>query len=321
MNKFLEKLTKLELLIASEKGPFDLFALLLREDDFDRWDLVASATWIDKDYNYALDYVTKKLNSALTTDELLKVSKVVLIDEFDERVRGIQKLITVEHKPTELREINFFGRRVDLVFVITSKLRADNALLKVVWDVLTEMWQNGERAVYSGKILETLKKTGQSVPLGALRRVFEFLVKSRCIRVAKFVDRDGIREHGAMTVSWINPFCAELDSYFDKQEKICLLGLHEDVIDSGYEKWVLVVEDVVEHQAPILTYHLHFINQNDLRQERELDLTISHRALATERKDQYHRPNHLRRWLGRWLSDKKPVQTVNFDEEVALQEA
>jgi hypothetical protein len=43
MRKILDKLTKLEISISNEKGPFDLFALVLREDGFDKWDLVASA--------------------------------------------------------------------------------------------------------------------------------------------------------------------------------------------------------------------------------------------------------------------------------------
>lgn len=320
MKKILEKLTKLELLLASEKGAFDLFALFLREDGFDKWDLVASATWVEKDYNEALDYVTRKLNSVLSTDELLKISKVVLIDEFDERVKNIQKAITVEHRPTELRENNFFGLRIELAYVITSKVQADTCLVKLIWDVLTEMWRNGERAIYSGDVLDALKKRNERVPVGAMRRVFEFLISHKCIRASRFIDRDGIKEHGAMTVTSVTPYCSQLESYFNTQERIDLLGLNGDVFDLGYEKWLLLIDDVAEHQGAILTYYLHFINQNEPSKERKLELVISYEALATEKKDRHKRPERLRQWMFGWLFEKRPTQIFNFDQESVLQQ-
>ncbi|MCI0489817.1 MAG: hypothetical protein L0229_24770 [Blastocatellia bacterium] len=212
MKKIIEKLAKLEESVAKEKGPFDLFGLFLREDGFDKWDLVASALWIEEDYSKALDYMTKKLNSILTTEELLKISKVVLINEFDERVRNIQKYIAVEHTPTELREANFFGLRMDMVYIITSKVQVDKRLLQLVWEILVEMWEKSERAVYSGDVLEVLKKRGEKVPIGAMRRVFSLLINSKCIRAAKFVNSEGVKEHGAITITWLHPDCREVES-------------------------------------------------------------------------------------------------------------
>lgn len=321
MKTILEKLTKLELLLASEKGAFDLFALFLREDGFDKWDLVASADWVEEDYNEALHYVTRKLNSVLTTDELLKISKVVLIDEFDERVKNIQKAITVEHKPTELRGNDFFGLRIELAYVITSKVQADRHLVKVVWELLTEMWKNGERAVFSGDVLDALRKRKEQVSVGAMRRVFEFLATHKCIRASRFVDRDGIKEHGAMTITSVTPYCSQLESYFATQERVDLLGMNGNVFDLGYEKWLLLVDNVVEHQGPSLTYYIHFINQNEPLQERKLDLTISYEALAAEKKDRHRRPERLRQWIHAWLLEKRPAHMLNFDQEMSLQHA
>jgi hypothetical protein len=212
MRKILDKLTKLEISIANEKGPFDLFALVLREDGFDKWDLVVSAPWIQDNYNAALYYISKKLNSALSTDELLTISKVVLVDEFDERVRNIQKAITVEHRPTEFRDANFFGLETDLVYIITSKVQADKRLTQLIWEILTEMWKSGEREVDSGDVLKVLKKSDENIQPGAMRRVFDLLINSGCIRATKYIDRDGIREHGAMTIFWLHPHCPEIES-------------------------------------------------------------------------------------------------------------
>ena len=47
MNQLVEKLASLERDISSEKGDFSLFALFLREDAYDRWDLLVSSPWIE----------------------------------------------------------------------------------------------------------------------------------------------------------------------------------------------------------------------------------------------------------------------------------
>lgn len=320
MKTMIDKLVRLEMLLAKEKGPFDLFALLLREDGYDKWDLVASALWIEKDYNSALGYVTKKLHSTLNTDELLKISKIVLIDEFDERVRYIQKAVKVEHHAVELREHNFFGLRIELAYVITSKVQADRELTKVLWDVLTEIWKTGERAIDSSVLLEALKKKGQEVPLGGMRRVLDFLNQLRCIRAAKYVDRDAIKEHGAMTITSVSPYCPELESHFKKQEHIDLFGLDGKVFDLGYEKWLLQVDEVFEHQGPWVTYYLRFMNPNAPAQERKLNVNISYNALATQKKDGHGRPERLWQWIYGWLFDKRPTETLNFDEEFEMQQ-
>ncbi len=320
MNMMIDKLCRLEILLAKEKGPFDLFALLLREGGYDKWDLVASALWIEKDYNSAQEYVTKKLHSTLSTDELLKISKIVLIDEFDERVRYIQKAVKVEHRAVELRENNFFGLRIELAYVITSKVQADKELTKLLWDVLTEIWKTGERAVDSSVLLKALKKKGQEVPPGGMRRVLELLSQLRCIRAAKYIDRDAVKEHGAMTITAVSPYCPELESHFKKQEHIDLLGLDGTVFDLGYEKWLLQVDEVFEHQGPLITYHLRFMNPNTPAQERKLNVTITYAALATEKKDRHGRPERLWQWMYGWLFDKRPTETLNFDQEFEMQQ-
>jgi len=48
MKQILDKFVSLERDIASEKGEFSLFALFLREDAEDNWDLLASAPWLEK---------------------------------------------------------------------------------------------------------------------------------------------------------------------------------------------------------------------------------------------------------------------------------
>jgi hypothetical protein len=47
MKQMIEKLASLERDVASEKGEFSLFGLFLREDAEGKWDLLASAPWLE----------------------------------------------------------------------------------------------------------------------------------------------------------------------------------------------------------------------------------------------------------------------------------
>jgi hypothetical protein len=47
MKEFIDKYIELERSISYEKGDFSLFALFLREDAADIWDLVVAAPWIE----------------------------------------------------------------------------------------------------------------------------------------------------------------------------------------------------------------------------------------------------------------------------------
>jgi hypothetical protein len=57
MKNIAERLRAKEKGMSSEKGPFLLFALMLREEAPDLWDLVVSAPWIESDKAKALAYI------------------------------------------------------------------------------------------------------------------------------------------------------------------------------------------------------------------------------------------------------------------------
>jgi hypothetical protein len=81
MKQIIEKLTSLERDIASEKGEFSLFALFLREEADDTWDLLASAPWLEADKRESLDYLVNQLRARLDTQELLSLSRIVLLEK------------------------------------------------------------------------------------------------------------------------------------------------------------------------------------------------------------------------------------------------
>jgi hypothetical protein len=127
MKEIVEKLKQEENNMAQEKGPFDLFALFLREDAPDKWDLVVAAQWIEKNKQDALKYITEALHESLTQSEILKLSRIAIIDKSNPALEVFQRAIHVEHGMSEIKDSNFFGLQIKHVYLITSQRREGNA--------------------------------------------------------------------------------------------------------------------------------------------------------------------------------------------------
>ena len=120
MKQMIEKLASLERDIASEKGEFSLFALFLREDADDTWDLLASAPWLEADKRESLEYLVNQLHARLDTQELLSLSRIVLLEKDNPVLEAIHKEIKVRHGMTEVRDSLAFGVPIKHAYIITS---------------------------------------------------------------------------------------------------------------------------------------------------------------------------------------------------------
>ncbi|MBI5789580.1 MAG: hypothetical protein HZA78_12080 [Candidatus Schekmanbacteria bacterium] len=121
MREIIYKFINIEKNIAREKGDFWLFALFLREDAPNVWDLVVSAPWIKDDYD-TLKYLSREINKVLTDSELLKLSHIAIISEDNPNLASLNK-IKIEHGDVELKNCNFFGLEIKHAFIITSKTK------------------------------------------------------------------------------------------------------------------------------------------------------------------------------------------------------
>ena len=117
-----EKFAELESHIAEEKGGFALFALLMREDAPDRWDLIVSAPWAGGDRQSTVDYFVSQIKSRLGEQGLTSLSRIVVVDPQDAAVRALNRAIQIEHGSLEVRDSDFFGLPVKHAYIITSKL-------------------------------------------------------------------------------------------------------------------------------------------------------------------------------------------------------
>ena len=116
-----EKFSKLESHIAEEKGGFALFALFMREDAPDRWDLMVSAPWTGDDRRSVVEYFVEQIKSILGEQELISLSRIVVIDPQDPAVQALNRAIQIEHGRVEVRDSNFFGQAVKHAYIITSQ--------------------------------------------------------------------------------------------------------------------------------------------------------------------------------------------------------
>jgi hypothetical protein len=121
MREFAEKLVPVERQIAEEKGAFLLFALFLREDAPDLWDLLVSAPWIEANKGDALRYLVPKLKAVATPDELARLSRIAIIEKDQPALSALQSAFHMEHSVAEVQSSNFFGLQIKHAYIITSR--------------------------------------------------------------------------------------------------------------------------------------------------------------------------------------------------------
>lgn len=121
MKKLVEKLLKVELRLSQERGAFELFALFLREDSPDRWDLLISSAWVAENKSEAIRLIVTKLKKVLSPNELIAISRVVTIDRGNPALDALHSAVQVEHSIAEVKNSNFFGLNIVHAYLITCK--------------------------------------------------------------------------------------------------------------------------------------------------------------------------------------------------------
>lgn len=92
MKEILDKLKFAVQALENEHGPMLFFALFLREDSLEKWDIVVSASWLSSTEKNAYQTVISKIQHALDTAELVLFSRVVILDSTDPVVSFLQEV-------------------------------------------------------------------------------------------------------------------------------------------------------------------------------------------------------------------------------------
>lgn len=120
MKEIINKLRVIEKETSVERGEYNLFALFLREDSSNKWDILVSASWIDNNKEEALKYLAQKVQKAFTKTELSQISRIVIIEENNPALPALQQVVSIEHGAAEIKDSNFFGLQIKHAFLITS---------------------------------------------------------------------------------------------------------------------------------------------------------------------------------------------------------
>lgn len=120
MNNLQKKIVQLESEISQEKGDFTLFALFIREDTLEKWDLVLAAPWIESDRREAFSYIMDKIESALQLEDRRSISGVVLTQPSNPALEDLWQSIETEQLPIELYNRSFFGMDMRRAYIITA---------------------------------------------------------------------------------------------------------------------------------------------------------------------------------------------------------
>lgn len=121
MKKQAEKLVQIEKDLSDTNGPFELFALFLREDAPNKWDLLVSSDWARKDKKKAIAETIKRVREVFTDDEMLMLSRMIILEKDNPALEAFGQAIKVEHGVFEVKESNFFGIAIKHAYLITSQ--------------------------------------------------------------------------------------------------------------------------------------------------------------------------------------------------------
>ena len=122
----IDKYIAIEKELSEEYGPFNLFALFLREDSADKWDILVASNWLRQNKQKSISLIAKKLQEKLDKEELINISRIALIEDNNPALDAFQRTINIEHGNAEVKDRNFFGLQIKHAYIITSRRTNQN---------------------------------------------------------------------------------------------------------------------------------------------------------------------------------------------------
>ncbi len=128
----LHRFQRLEKNLSAEHGPFHFFGLFLRENAPNRWDIVASASWIEASHVSARKLFAHRLQKEFPIDELILVTQIAFVVpeglQYEAAMRRIAHAVRaatgsseVKHGLVELRDMDLFGQTIAHAYILTAQ--------------------------------------------------------------------------------------------------------------------------------------------------------------------------------------------------------
>lgn len=123
MKEILGKLKSIVVDLERARGPILIFALFLREDPLEKWDIVVSASWLSSADMKAYKIISDELQKVLTQTELMQFSRLVILDETDPVVSFLQDSCAITNGHVETLSGDIFSERFKFTIKSVHVLR------------------------------------------------------------------------------------------------------------------------------------------------------------------------------------------------------
>ncbi|MGV7208412.1 hypothetical protein ACLB1G_11230 [Oxalobacteraceae bacterium A2-2] len=121
MKDIAEKLRTVEQRLSDSGKPFSLFALLWAEAGSNRWNLLASADWLQDDRLAAMRVIAAEMNKLITKDEIVRLSGIVIIETGNPGLDAVCSTYNVAHGMVEVNNAVLFGVEIKRGYIITAR--------------------------------------------------------------------------------------------------------------------------------------------------------------------------------------------------------
>lgn len=121
MNDFKAPLQQVEANLTEQNGPFTFFALLLRDESPDRWDLVVAAPWMGDRLMTTIRTVSQEVSAVFPLELAVRLSRIAPVDPNDPGLREFARSYPVEHGWREIRNETFLGQRIVEGYIVTAQ--------------------------------------------------------------------------------------------------------------------------------------------------------------------------------------------------------
>jgi hypothetical protein len=107
--------------IAEEKGDINFFALMLRDDAHDKWELAIAAPWAEPDRYSAIRYIAGILKAELQTQEILQLSRIVVLEKDSPVLAELLSSLAFKDHAGGLHDWTAGGHRFRHVYILEAR--------------------------------------------------------------------------------------------------------------------------------------------------------------------------------------------------------
>ncbi|MBI5273406.1 MAG: hypothetical protein HY861_05445 [Chlamydiia bacterium] len=123
MKEILEKLKSIVVNLEKDHGPILIFALFLREDPLEKWDIVVSASWLNPGDMNAYNTIIDRFRGVLVQADLMQFSRLVILDANDPVVSFLQDSCVITNGHIETLPGDVFSEKFKFTIKSACVLR------------------------------------------------------------------------------------------------------------------------------------------------------------------------------------------------------